>query len=380
MKFLASLGLAAVLMSGTAMANPIKVGLITTLSGGGAGIGNDVRDGFMLGLKDAGAAGADVTVVSDDDQQKPDVAVQIADRMIQQDNVDVLTGLIFSNLAVAVVPAAVAQGKFYVSSNAAPSQLAGANCQPNYFAAAYQNDNIHESAGKAAMDLGYGKVFVMAPNYPAGHDSINGFKRFYEGDIVGEVYTQLGQTDYAAEIAQIRDSGADALFFFLPGGMGISFMKQYAGSGVNLPTLGPVHSFSADVLVAMGDAAIGAHATGPWSPDLDNAANTAFVEGFRADYGRIPSDYAAQAYDTARLIAAAAAEADPRDADAFRAALQKADFESVRGNFRFGPDHHPVQDYYVREVIKGDDGVLTSRTVGTVFTDHGNAYSADCAM
>ncbi|MEQ1942401.1 ABC transporter substrate-binding protein [Mesorhizobium sp. VNQ89] len=364
--------------SSIAFAEPVKVGMITTLSGGGAGLGVDARDGFMLALKLSGSK--DIEVVTEDDAMKPELAVQIADKMIQSDKVDVLTGIIWSNLAMAVVPNAVAQGKFYLSVNAGPSPLAGAKCDKNYFNVAYQNDNFHEAAGNYAQTAGIKKMFILAPNYPAGTDSLNGFKRYYKGELVGEVYTKLGQTDYAAEIAQIRASGADSVFFFLPGGMGIAFMKQYAQSGVDIPVMGPGFSFSQDVLGAIGDAALGAKNTASWSPDLDNAKNKEFVEAFKAEYNRLPSIYAAQAFDTGTLLATVAAGVDVKDADAFRAALTEAKFDSVRGKFKFNTNHHPIQDFYVREVIKNDEGVLTNKILATTFTDHGDAYAKDCKL
>jgi branched-chain amino acid transport system substrate-binding protein len=369
---------ATALMAGQAAAE-MKVGMITTLSGGGAGLGIDVRDGFLLALKQAGDAGAAVEVVIEDDQQKPDVAVQLADEMIQSEQVDLLTGIIFSNLAMAVVPAAVAQGKFYLSPNAGPSALAGENCHPNYFNVAWQNDNLHEGAGAYANSAGHKNTFILAPNYPAGTDALNGYKRFYEGELAGEIYTQLGQTDYAGEIAQIRASGADSVFFFLPGGMGIAFMKQYAESGVDIPVIGPGFSFSQDILAAVGDAALGVRNTAQWSPDLDNEANVAFVEAFEAEYGRLPSLYASQGFDTANLILSAMAKADVSDADAFRAALKEADFASTRGDFEFGPNHHPIQDIYVREVVKEGD-VITNRIVGVALEDRGDAFAELCKM
>ncbi|MCV2868498.1 ABC transporter substrate-binding protein [Defluviimonas sp. WL0002] len=368
---------AVALGAGAATAEGIKVGMITTLSGGGAGLGIDVRDGFNLALKRAGAT--DVEVIVEDDQQKPDVAVQIADKMIQSDQVDVLTGIIWSNLAMAVVPAAVAQGKFYLSPNAGPSALAGAGCNQNYFNVAWQNDNLHEAAGAYANSAGYKNSFMLAPNYPAGTDAITGYKRFYEGAAAGEVYTQLGQTDYAVEIGQIRASGADSVFFFLPGGMGIAFMKQYAESGVDIPLIGPAFSFDQNILQAVGDAALGVRNTSQWNKDLDNEANTAFVEAFQAEYGRLPSLYASQGYDTANLLLSAKAKADVADQDAFRAALEAADFASTRGEFRFGPNHHPIQDIYVREVVKEGD-IYTNKLVGVALEDRGDAYAEECKM
>ena len=369
----------ALMAAGAVQAEGVKVGMITTLSGGGAGLGIDVRDGFLLALKRAGDAGAAVEVVIEDDQQKPDVAVQLADKMIQAEQVDVLTGIIWSNLAMAVVPAAVAQGKFYLSPNAGPSALAGANCHPNYFNVAWQNDNLHEAAGAYANTAGFKNSFILAPNYPAGTDALAGYKRFYEGELAGEVYTQVGQTDYAGEIAQIRASGADSVFFFLPGGMGIAFMKQYAESGVGIPLVGPAFSFDQGILQAVGSAALGVKNTSQWSKDLDNEANRAFVEAFQAEYGRLPSLYASQGYDTANLLLSAMAKADVADQDAFRAALKAADFASTRGDFAFGPNHHPIQDIYVREVIE-ENGVFTNKVVGVALEDRGDAYAEQCKM
>ena len=361
----------------TASADGLKVGMITTLSGGGSALGVDVRDGFMLALDQSGRS--DIEVVIEDDQRKPEIAVQIADKMVQSDNVDVLTGIIWSNLAIAVVPSVVRQGKFYLSPNAGPSKLAGEGCHENYFNVAWQNDNLHEAAGGYANDAGFTNSFILAPNYPAGHDALTGYKRFFTGDIEAEVYTELGQTDYAAEIAQIRASDADSVFFFLPGGMGISFMKQYAGSGVDIPVVGPAFSFDQGILNAVGDAALGVKNTSQWSKDLDNAANKAFVASFQEAYGRLPSLYASQGFDTANLLISALDKADVSDTQAFREALRAADFTSVRGDFMFGPNHHPVQDIYVREVIM-EDGVLTNRVVSLALEDHADAYAGECSM
>ncbi len=331
----------------------------------------------MLAIAQSGRD--DVEVVIEDDQRKPDVAVQLADRMIQAEDVDVLTGIIWSNLAMAVVPSATAQGVVYLSPNAGPSQLAGPGCHPNYFNVAWQNDNLHEAAGAWANQAGYGASFILAPNYPAGQDALTGYKRFFEGEIAHEVYTTLGQTDYAAEIAQIRASGADSVFFFLPGGMGIAFLKQYADSGVDIPVIGPAFSFDQGILQAVGAAALGVVNTSQWSKDLDNPTNAAFVESFEAEYGRLPSLYASQGFDTANLLLSALESADPADADAFRAALKAADFDSTRGDFAFGPNQHPVQTIYAREVVQEGD-VFTNRLIGPALENHADAYAQDCRM
>ncbi|MEP4247565.1 ABC transporter substrate-binding protein [Tateyamaria sp.] len=374
-KVLTAVSLAA--LCATAASAEVKVGMITTLSGGGAGLGIDVRDGFMLAIAQSGRT--DIDVVIEDDQRKPDIAVQLSDRMIQSERVDVMTGIIWSNLAMAVVPSAVNQDVVYLSPNAGPSALAGQGCHENYFNVAWQNDNLHEAAGAYANTADYANSFIMAPNYPAGQDALTGYKRMYEGELAGEVFTQLGQTDYAAEIAQIRASGADSVFFFLPGGMGISFLKQYANSGVDIPVVGPAFSFDQGILQAVGDAALNVVNTSQWNKDIDNATNAAFVDSFQAEYGRLPSLYASQGFDTANLLISALDKADPSDQDAFRDALRAADFASTRGDFAFGPNQHPIQTIYAREVVKEGD-VYTNKIIGVALENHSDAYASQCKM
>ena len=366
-------------------ADAVKIGMITTLSGGGSGLGIDIRDGFQLAIDQEGGklGGHAVELLVEDDGRKPDRAKEISDRMVKRDAVDIMTGIVWSNLAIAVVPKVTKAGVFYVSPNAGPSLLAGKGCHPNYFNVAWQNDNLHEAVGKHVKDQGYKSVYILAPNYPAGKDALSGFKRFYGGALAGEVYTKLGQKDYAAEIATLRDAKPDAVFFFLPGGMGISFLKQYSQAGLmdEIPVFGPAFSFDQTILAAVGDAAIGIVNSSQWNRDIDNAANKAFVADFQKAYGRLPSLYASQGYDAARLIGSAlkAVGGDMSQADAFRAALKTADFESVRGPFKFGPNHHPIQDIYVRRVVKDGD-VLTNEILEKAFTGHADAYAAECSM
>jgi branched-chain amino acid transport system substrate-binding protein len=376
---------AALLSASAAAAEPVKIGMITTLSGGGSALGIDIRDGFQLAIEQQGGTlgGTAVELIVEDDARKPDKATEIAKRLLERDKVDIVTGIVWSNLAIAVVPKVTKAGAFYISPNAGPSLLAGKGCHQNYFNVAWQNDNLHEAVGQYVNDQDFKKLYILAPNYPAGRDSLTGFKRFYKGEVIGEVYTKLGQKDYAAEIAALRDAKPDAVFFFLPGGMGISFLKQYAQAGLTgqIPVFGPAFSFDQTILGAVGDAALGVINSSQWNKDLDNPANLLFVKDFQAKYGRLPSLYASQGYDAARLIASAleAVGGDMSKAEAFRGALRAARFESVRGKFRFGPNHHPIQDVYVRQVVTDGD-VLTNKILGKAFEDHADAYAGDCKM
>jgi branched-chain amino acid transport system substrate-binding protein len=307
-----------------------------------------------------------------------------------------MTGIIWSNIAIAIVPKVTRDGVFYISPNAGPSYLAGKHCDKNYFNASWQNDNLPEAMGQYVKDNGYKKVYLLAPNYPAGKDMVKGFRRYYKGKPAAEVYTKLGQKDYAAEIAAIRSAKPDAVFFFLPGGMGISFLKQYNQAGLmkDIPVFGPAFSFDQTILKAVGKAALGVKNSSHWNKDIDNPANKRFVNkdidnpankrfvaDFQKAYGRLPSLYASQGYDTARLIASAikAVGGDMSKKDAFREALRKADFEAVRGPFKFGPNHHVIQDVYIREVVE-ENGVLTNRIVTKAFTNHADAYASQCKM
>ena len=363
----------------------VKIGMVTTLTTKAGYLGEDIRDGFMLAIEQGGGklGGVEVELLVDDDGRKPGKGREIAERFIKSDKVKIMTGIVFSNVAMAVVPKVVKDDVFYISPNAGPSALAGKGCHANYFNAAWQNDNLHEVMGKYVTDAGYQSAYILAPNYPAGKDALAGFKRFYKGKIAGEVYTKLGQSDYAAELANLRAAKPDAVFFFLPGGMGINFLKQYSQAGLNqsIPVFGPAFSFDARILKAVGDAAVGVHNGSQWNHDLDNAANQKFVSAFKAKYGRNPTLYASQGYDSANLIGSAlkATGGKPENMDAFRDALKVADFDSVRGNFRFGNNQHPIQDIYVREVVKDANGIH-NRTVQKVFSSHADAYAGDCKL
>ena len=367
-------------------AEPVKIGMITTLSTKAGYLGEEIRDGFQLAIdeEEGRLGGIPVQLLVDDDGRNPEKARQIAERFIKRDGVGILTGIVFSNVAIAVVPKVVRQDVIYVSANAGPSLLAGKGCHPNYFNVAYQNDNLDEVVGRYVSDAGFKKVYLLAPNYPAGKDHLAGFKRYYQGDIAGEVYTKLGQSDYAAEIAALRAAKPDAVFFFLPGGMGINFVKQFAQAGLNqtIAVFGPAFSFDERLLQAVKEAAVGVKNGSQWTHDLDNPANRQFVAAFKTAYGRTPTLYASQGYDAARLLGSALKQVggDVTDREALRRAIRKADFESVRGKFAFSTNQHPIQNLYIREVVKDETGNYTNRTIETVFTDHGNVYVEQCDL
>jgi branched-chain amino acid transport system substrate-binding protein len=367
-------------------ASKVKVGFVSTLSGPSAALGVDIRDAFQLAIKLNGGklGGLPAELLVADDQFKPDVGRQAAEKMVKLDKVDFLTGFVFSNIMLASVPVAFENKTIYVSPNAAPSPLAGKQCNPYFFVASWPNDAYHEAAGQHATNKSYRSVYLIAPNYQAGKDSLAGFKRFYKGSIANEVYTQLGQLDYSAELAQVRAAKPDALYIFLPGGMGINFIKQFVGAGLSssIQLLTPGFSSDQDIIRPVGDALLGTFDTAHWALDLDNAANKKFVAAFEKEYKRLPSVFAAQGYDTALMIDAAVRDVKGKveDTEAVRKALRAARFQSVRGPFKLNRNQYPIQNYYLRVVAKDSQGRLVNKTMGTIFKDRGDAYVEECPM
>lgn len=369
-----------------AYAEPVKVGVALDISGPFATIGAETRDGLNLAVERLGGklGGVEAEFIQQDFAGNPEQATQLVNRFLQRDKIDFFTGPVASNSALAVGPALFAAKVPFLSSNPGPSAFAGKQCNPYFFGVSYQNDTYDEAAGKVANEKGYNNMVLIAPNYPAGKDHIGGFKRFYKGTVKEEIYTKVGQIDYAAEIAQIRAAKPDAVFVFLPAAMGINFLKQYVGSGLKeIPLISPGFTADQDVIEAVGEPTLGMLNTAHWAHDLKVPANVEFVEAFRKKYnGRYPTVYAAQAYDVVMAMDAAVREVGGKVADreAVVAALKKANFKSVRGELKYGPNNFPVQNYYLRVVDKDASGKLTNKLVGTVMDKHQDAYVGDCKL
>ncbi len=362
----------------------VKVGFSAPLSGPVASVGQDQYDGFMLGIESLQGkfGGQTVTVLKEDDQLKPELGNQIARKFIDRDKVDALVGLGFSNVLMASLPRIVESGTVAIATNAGPSPIAGAGCISNVFSTAWQNDGSAEAMGKFAQDAGYKKVFLLAPNYQAGKDFIAGFKRLYKGQVIDEIYTQVNQPDYSAEIAQVQAAGADAVFVFYPGGMGVNFVKQFSQAGLmkKLPLLS---AFTVDgtTLPSLRDAAVGSVSGAMWDVALKTPGNAEFVAAFRKKYDRTPSLYAAVGYDTARLLDIAVKKVNGKTENkaAFAAAVKAAgsELKSIRGPFSFNTNNMPVQNYYAFQAVK-DGSNVTVKQLGTPLTDHHDVYAAQC--
>jgi len=362
----------------------IKIGVIVTLSGPAAGLGQQARDGFALAVKDLGGkmGGRDVEITVVDDELKPDAAVTKVKGLLERDKVDFVVGPIFSNILLAIHKPVIDNKTFLISPNAGPSSYAGKECSPFFYVTSYQNDQVHEILGKVAQDRGYKRVYLLVPNYQAGRDSAAGFKLDYKGEIVEESYMPLGSLDFQPELSKIASLKPDAVFTFMPGGMGVNLVKQYRQAGLadNIPVLS---AFTVDesTLPAQQDAAIGMFGGANWAPNLDNPQNKKFVASYEAAYNGVPGTYAMQAYDAALLIDSAvkAVKGDLNNKDAVAAALKAADFTSLRGGFKFSVNGYPIQDFYLTKVAKRPDGKYQTEIVQKVFENYADRYAKDCA-
>ncbi|MGH8686283.1 MAG: ABC transporter substrate-binding protein [Burkholderiales bacterium] len=385
------IALAGAIAAGLAMSAPasaeqkIKIGFISTLSGPAGVIGKHMKDSVELALDHLGhkMGGVPVEVVYGDDQFKPDVGVQIAEEMLKKEHVDIMAGIIWSNVMMAVVPVVTGAGKVMVGTNAGASPLAGKACNPQYFSTSWNNDESPEAMGKFLQEQNVDDLYVMAPNYQAGKDMVAGLKRYYRNKIVEEIYTKPGQQDYQAEITQLRAKNPKAVFVFYPGGMGIQFVKQYVQAGLRdkIP-LYSVFTVDETTLPALKESALGQYEARFWSPDFDSPASKRFVADFRKKYGYTPSFYGAQSYDGIMLIDSAVRlnHGSLADTKAVVMAMRKADFDSIRGPFKWNVNQHPIEDFYLLRAEKAADGQVEMRIQRKVFEQHKDAYYQDCHM
>jgi branched-chain amino acid transport system substrate-binding protein len=379
---------AALLAFNANAANELKIGFLSTLSGPAGTIGVEIRDGFNLAVKLAGGklGGLPTEVVFADDTLNPEMGKQLAERLLKRDRVNLMTGVVFSNVMLAVWPTIQEAKVFYIAPNASPTRITGEGCNPYFVSASWPNEGHHEAAGQYAKSKGYKNMYLIAPNYPAGKDATSGFKRSYGGTISAEVYTKLNQLDYSAELAQIRAAKPAALYAFLPGGMGINFIKQFVAAGLSseVPLVVPGFAADQDIIRAVGEPMLGIFDTSHWAYDLDNDANRKFVAGFEKEFNRIPSLFAEQGYTTALLIDAAvrAVKGKIEDEKAFHKALLSppSGFKSPRGDMKFAHNGTPVQDYYLRVVAKDAKGRIVNKKMATVMNAHEDFWAKDCKM
>jgi branched-chain amino acid transport system substrate-binding protein len=366
-------------------ADKIKIGFVSTLSGPASLPGIDLGNGFSLAVEELGGkiGGLPAEISKNDDQSKPDVAKQLAEKLVKRDQVDVVTGVIFSNVMMAIYNTVVDSKTMMISSNAGPSQIAGADCSPYFFATSWQNDQPHAASGAYMQQQGIKKVVVIASNYQAGHDAITGFKSRYKGEVIDEIYPAFGQPDYSAEITKIASEKPDAVYAFIPGAGTVPFAKQYAEAGLTKQI--PLYSgfmYEATTLPAIGEAGLGARSAAFWSFDLDNPATKRFVEAYRKKHNVNPAVYAAQAYDSVLLLDAAvkAVKGKIEDREAFAKALRTVQYDSVRGPFTFNNNGFPIQNYYATEIVKDAGGALVQAGKGLVLKDDQDVYHDQCKL
>ena len=383
---LGTLSIGALLVGQVTLAETVKIGFVTTLTGGAGAIGNDMRDAVELALDHLGRkmGGSNVKIFYEDDTFKPEVGKQKTEKLVKKDKVHFVTGYIWSHVLMASRNSAVGKGPFMITSNAGPGPVAGKLCHEDFFSTSWQNDQTTMAMGEVLNQLGIKDLYIMAPNYAAGKGMVAGVNRTFKGNIIGKDMTKFpAQLDFSAELAKIRAAKPDAVFVFYPGKHGMQFFKQYSQAGLKGSI--PLYSaFTVDSLSLprLKDLAEGSLMTQFWAPDLDNAVNKRFVADYRKKTGRYPTFYAAQSYDTIMLInsAVTAVAGDLSNKSGMRNAMRKANFPSVRGPFKYGNNHFPIQNFYLRKAVKDAEGNYTTTIIKTVYTNHQDTYAKDCKM
>jgi branched-chain amino acid transport system substrate-binding protein len=376
----------ALLLSPAAAADKIKIGFLSTMTGPASVLGKDMTNGALLALERLGGkmGGVPAEMIVEDDEQNPQTGVQKTQKLLEKDKVDIVAGTIFGNVTQAVYGVVKPAGVFTVATVGSIPPILGSDCSENYFTVSWIIDANYEALGQHLNEKGVKTAVLMAPNYVAGKLVAAGFKRGYKGKIEAELYTAVNQPDYSVEIAQVRSKAPEAVVVFYPGGMGINFLKQYKATGMmeRVPVFSSVFIADESTFPALGDIPLGMITTSNWSPELDNAANKEFVDAYMKEHGSRPTSMAAMGYDTIRLIAGAVADVQGKieDKAAFRAALRKASFASVRGPFKFNTNHFPIQNYYLNQVAKDASGKLYNKLLGVALKDSKDAFYQQCPM
>jgi branched-chain amino acid transport system substrate-binding protein len=383
------MGTAALVALGVAPAGaqqPVKIGFVSTFSGPTAVIGNDMRNSFELALDHLGRkmGGKPVEVIYEDDQQKPEVGVQKSQKLVESDKVDFVIGYIWSNVLLASLKPVVDSQTFLISANAGPSQIAGEQCSPYFFSTSWQNDQTPQAMGTYMTQKGVKTAFLIGPNYAAGKDMLTGVRTTFKGQVIGEELTKWpDQLDFSTELSKVRAAKPEAVFVFYPGAAGVQFLTQYAQSGLKgqIP-LYTAFTVDAITLPLQKDLALGVPGAQEWVNDLPNDANKKFVADFRSKHKNYPSFYGAQSYDAANFVnsAVVAVNGDLSKKDAMRAEMRKANYASVRGPYKYGNNHFPIQNFYLQDVVKDAEGNLTLKTVATIVKDSQDQFHDKCPM
>ena len=383
------MGTAALVALGMAPAGaqqPVKIGFVSTFSGPTAVIGNDMRNSFELALDHLGRkmGGKPVEVIYEDDQQKPEVGVQKSQKLVESDKVDFVIGYIWSNVLLASLKPVVDSQTFLISANAGPSQIAGEQCSPYFFSTSWQNDQTPQAMGTYMTQKGVKTAFLIGPNYAAGKDMLTGVRTTFKGQVIGEELTKWpDQLDFSTELSKVRAAKPEAVFVFYPGAAGVQFLTQYAQSGLKgqIP-LYTAFTVDAITLPLQKDLALGVPGAQQWVNDLPNDANKKFVADFRSKHKNYPSFYGAQSYDAANFVnsAVVAVNGDLTKKDAMRAEMRKANYASVRGPYKYGNNHFPIQNFYLQDVVKDAQGNLTLKTEATIVKDSQDQFHDKCPM
>jgi branched-chain amino acid transport system substrate-binding protein len=351
-----------------AQAAPIRIGVLLPYSGVYAVLGESITQAMELvfGHENWTVAGRKIELVKEDTEAKPPVGVRKAQKLIESDKVDILTGPVHSGVLAGIRDMVHGSKTILVVSNAGADQISRERCSRWIFRTSFSNWQPCQPMGGWVAKNVSKEVFQIAPNYQAGKDMMAAFRETFlpaGGKVIAEDYPKLGETDYAPYLTKIRQSGAKAVFAFFSGSDAVNFVKQYDQFGLkqSVRLTGAGFLTEPDVLPAQGKTALGILTGHFYTPLLDNPVNQRFVKEFREKFNKSTDGFACQGYDTAEVIVRAlkTVSGNTQDRAKLAEAIAKVEFDSPRGRFRFDPKtQNVIQPFiYVREVKEVTGGL-----------------------
>lgn len=351
---------------GSAGDSTVKVGLLVAESGVYSSVGRDMANGFKLYLEQHGnkLGGKKVDLVTVDEGGTPQSGVAGVTRLVQQDQVDTLVGIVAGPTAAGGRDIIDSAGVPTLMGNTGSVALGKDEKSDWIWRASYDNGDPGRALGSyMAQDPSAGKFFLIGSDYSGGHETLGGFKQTFPADrIAGELYTPFGTTsDYSSYLSQIRASGAQNVFCFYAGGEAIEFTKQFNQFGLS----GKVNLYSAGFLTegaaldAEGQAALGVYNATRYNWDIDTPVNKKFEPAYEKKYGNVPTVYAATMYDVGVMLDKALGNVK---GSVSRQAINDAiknlgTVQGARGSLHFDSTHTVVQNHYLTQVKQTDKGL-----------------------
>lgn len=354
---------------------PAKIGCLITQSKVFAVQGANVLDGMTLYFEQNGwqAGGRKIELVKEDDEANPQLGLAKVKKMVENDQVDIVTGPIGSNVALAILGYIKQSNSLLIVDGAGVNAVTRERKGPNIFRCSTSSWQSNAPAAGWIYQNIAKELLVVASDYSGGHEAIDAFKEGFlplGGKIVKEIYPPFGNNDFSSYLAAIKATGVPTIYAYMTGSDAVRFISQFDEFALrnSIRVTGTGFMVEDDALPAEGDAALGIITGLHYASTLDTPVNKNFVADYKAKYKQYPSCYSEYGYVCARVIAEAlrSTNGDTSNRSKFEEAIRNVKFDAPRGPFRFDPEtQNVIQNIYIREVVRGSDR-LENKVLATI--------------